>query len=364
MNINWIGYYTQYDGYGRFSSRMVQALQRLWNDVIPLTRDDIDKPDWMLQRMRVQWHNLTISCTYPSGVRKIPGNGPHWLFTMCESSIAPKSTSKYIRQAGIERLLVPCEHNVEAFRRSGVKIPISVVPLGVNPEEFPQIVRQSNEDRPYTFLTIADRSSRKGWQEVYTAFYKAFSGKQSDIQDVRLIIKCLPNGNGMVDLISKSKDLDKRIQIDISTYDNIADFYRQGDCLVLPSRSEGWGLPHREAAMMGLPVIVQKYAGLDDGHTEEWAIPVDGGKMTPIMQRGKVIGEWLIADTDDLAAEMFSLYQHPDRGIEKGIQARFWLAANQTWLDSAGILIDLILEGMEEDGDVLDYSTRCYREIN
>jgi glycosyltransferase involved in cell wall biosynthesis len=164
-------------------------------------------------------------------------------------------------------------------------------------------------------------------------------------------------------IVKHAGDLDKRVDWNVSHYDNMADLYEQVDCVVLPSRSEGWGLPHREAAMMGLPVIVQKYAGVDDGFTEKWALTVEGGRMETIPKSGRLggSGNWMVADTDELADRMRSVYDYPERASRFGYEARNWLMAHQTWLDSAADLINLIHDEVGSDyGNKVQYPTISY----
>jgi len=350
MTVNWISYYLNHDGYGRFSSRLVRALQQWGVDVLPLLCEDIDRPQWMLDYLGVDWDNFTITCHLPRFVRKIPGKGRHWLYTMCETTTIPKSTVRLLNRCGLDRILVPCQHNLEAFTNSGVKVPLSVVPLGTDPNEFPVV--EQRPERPYTFLTIADRGTRKGWQEVYGAFYKVFGSKSTGEQDVRLIIKSTPRGNPLLQLLRRATDWDPRIVIDIGIYPNMADFYAQGDCLALPSRCEGWGMPHREAAMMGLPVIVQQYAGLDDGNTERWAIIVRGGKIKPVLPHGRGdSGEWMVADEHKVADAMQFCYYAPEKAKLIGQEARAWLSGNQTFMDAAAGLIELMYDEGVLDGE-------------
>jgi hypothetical protein len=316
-------------------------MQEFGLDLLPLHYEDTTRPQWMLDQMGINWDDLTISCMPFFCVDKIPGNGKHWLYSMCESSLLAKRSAKMVKDAGVERMIVPCEHNKKAFQDSGIKIPIDVLPLGTDPDEFPLVV--PDYKRPYTFLTLADRGFRKGWQEVYEAFYLAFGSKSTGDKDVRLVIKSIPKGNPLLDLIGRAEDMDPRISIDISIYPNVADFYRQGDCLALPSRCEGWGMPHREAAMMGLPVITQRYSGLDDGHTEEWSLVVGGGKLAQMPKiRGHEQGEWLIPNKYRLADAMRFCYDEPDKAEHIGKNARSWLSSHQTWQDAAAGMIELI----------------------
>lgn len=343
MKINWMGYYPQYDGYGRFNSRMVNALTSYCTDVEVLTRDHAEMPDWMLRWLDISWHRLTISCMPATEVRSIPGR--HWLYSMVESSLLPKGAAERINASGVERVIVPCEHNATAFKDSGVIVPISVVPGGTDPIEFP-LDQTLRPDRPYTFLTLADRGFRKGWEEVWQAFYLAFGGKTGGDKDVRLIIKVRPhNLPDTIRMMKNAEGADERVHFQIEEVTDMQKLYQQADCLVLPSRCEGWGMPHREAASMGLPVITQKYSGLDDGFIEQWSLPVQGGKIQPLPKEAVTQrGEWMIADKHALAEAMFSCYRRPEEYRIKGRLASEWIRENQTWKHTAKRLMDLAEE--------------------
>jgi hypothetical protein len=62
VKINWLAYYAPWDGYGRYNSRLVAALERQGVTVAALTSDNIFAPDWLHKRWGVDWDNLTISC--------------------------------------------------------------------------------------------------------------------------------------------------------------------------------------------------------------------------------------------------------------------------------------------------------------
>lgn len=337
--INWLAYnYRNHDGYGRYSTRCMAALERLGSTVAPGFAEGVNAPRWLQERWGLDWDSLTISCLPPAYLKACPGR--HWLYTMTEGSELPAGWADWIRAAQVERLIVPCQHNADTFARGGVDLPIHVIHGGTEPDEFPPVAAQP--DRPYTFLALADRGARKGWTEVYESFYKAF-GTPAQTPDVRLIIKSRPEGNDVLTMIAQAEGLDPRIQIIQSDYENMADFYRLGDCFVIPSRSEGWGMPHREAAMMGIPVITQAYSGMDDGHTAEWATVIKHGRLEPIPSAFEhIAGHWRRCNTEELASAMAWHYLNPQSGRQMGQRAREWLKLNQTWEHTAGRLLRLI----------------------
>lgn len=343
MQLNWIGYqYRDWDGYGRYGNRMVQALLRAGVAVHPLLNEHCNMPSWMQEGLGIDWSRLTISCLPPFYLKVVPGRGRHWLLSMTEGSELPPGWAETIQEARIERIIVPCEHNARAFEVTG--LPVHVVHGGTDPEEFPVIRRIWGRSPFYQFLALGDRGSRKGWVEVWQAFYLAF-GTPAQTPDVRLVIKARPDGNELLSTIAQAEHPDPRITIRFDDAPSMADVYRLCDCFVIPSRFEGWGMPHREAAMMGLPVITQRHAGMDDGHTEQWAIVVEGGTLERIPGSFEhIAGEWLRASVEGLATAMRDCYNEPTEAAIHGRRAAAWLRQHQTWDHAAGQLLNLIRE--------------------
>jgi glycosyltransferase involved in cell wall biosynthesis len=318
-------------------------LRRAGAEVSPWLGQQTKAPVWMQQGwgMDTAWSDLTLSCLPVLYLYPIPGR--HWLLSMTEGSEMPDGWAEIINKRNIERVIVPCEANAETFREAGVKAPVHVIPGGTDPDEFPVIT--TRPERPYTFLALGDRGSRKGWAEVWQAFYGAF-GTPQDTPDVRLIIKVRPESNDLLDMIGKASNPDPRIRIWNEDVADMREVYAAADCFCFPSRFEGWGMPPREAAMMGLPVIVQQHSGLDDGHTDEWALTIPTGKSEAIPTMFENIkGQWWKADIGKLADAMHWCYDNPDAARRwHGIKGAAWLREYQTWDHSALKLLNLIRE--------------------
>lgn len=345
MNLNWLGYqFRDFDGFGRFGLRMIQALDRAGCEVSPWLSELANSPAWMWERLSVDWSALTISCLPPLYLHPVPGR--HWLYSMTEGSELPTKPYDWadiINRSGVERVIVPCEHNRRAFVESGVQAPVYVIPGGTDPDEFS--LKNGRFTGLYTFLALGDRGARKGWCEVWQAFYKAF-GSPQDTPDVRLIIKSRPKVNDLLDMISRAKDPDPRVRIWQEDVTDMRQVYAAADCFVIPSRSEGFGMPMREAAMMGLPVVTQRYSGMDDGHTDEWAARiVNKGTLESIPSAFEhIAGEWRKADVGELCYDMRWCYENPELAAERGTRAARWLRKHQTWDHTAGKLLNMIRE--------------------
>lgn len=341
MKLNWLAYnFERFDGYGRYGQHMVRALIQLGVEVTPIINSQLDLPAWLQRQMGIDYSGLTIACMPPYMLRNLPGR--QWALSMTEGSRLPEGWQHALNERA-DRVIVPCKWNQKGFIRSGMERPINVVPGGTCPAEFPVFSYNSYGKRPYTFLALGDRGARKGWVEVYRAFFETF-GKPQDTPDVRLIIKTRPHTNSLIDTISGAMNRDPRLTFWQADIDSMADVYAHADCIAMPSRSEGWGMPHREAAMTGKPVLVTNYSGLKDGHTAKWGIVVKHEPPTAVPQTyaDHMAGNWAEANIEDLGQKMRWCYEHPAKASEKGQQAAQWLRKNQTWKHAAEKLLELI----------------------
>jgi glycosyltransferase involved in cell wall biosynthesis len=331
LHINYLMYrMLPYDGYGRFGQSQIKALMRAGVDVYPDHVIALEAPGWMQRLKGLDFSRLTISLMPPHEMKALPSR--QWLSTMYEGTGLPDDWGAHINQKA-ERVIVPSAWLIDVFRAHGVRkhIPIDVVPGGVEVDEFPLLTRPVPTDRPYTFLAFGDRGSRKGSDVAWQAFYRAFG----DSQDVRLVIKTL--AFGLADLCTAGGD--RRVSVWRETTPSLADVFPLADCFVFPTRGEGWALPPREAACMGLPVICTRWSGAADG-IDHWAIPID--TVTLVNSRLRGGGQWAQPDVDEVAMHMRWCYEHREEARQKGHQAAAWLRDHQTWDHSARALIALL----------------------
>ena len=142
----------------------------------------------------------------------------------------------------------------------GFRRPISVVPHYVPPRPM----RQRKPGSPFTVLAMADtRSSlsRKNPEGAFRAFRRAFG----DCPSARLILKI----KGHSDATDTAKRclgqvmLGSNVEMVAGHLDDLAldDLYERADLLLSLHRSEGFGLPMREAMARGIPVVATGWSG-------------------------------------------------------------------------------------------------------
>jgi glycosyltransferase involved in cell wall biosynthesis len=345
VRLNWINYlFLPWDGYGRYGLSFVRALSELGAEVYPGTIHEVVNLPTYLQRLKgLTWDKLTVALMPGHEFRPLPGR--QWGYSMFESTCIPDGWAENINRH-CERLLVPCQDNAAVFAESGVEIPIDVIPGGVDTAEFPLPLRPHKpaEDRPYTFMVLGDRGSRKGIEETWMAFYRAFDG----VQDVRLIVKTRRDGLAFF----RSGGTERRVSIWREDVTTMRDVYAQADCFVFPSRYEGWGLPPREAAAMAVPTIVSDNSGLSDG-INHWATRVVAAhRMAPHPLADSVRdglsfppeSQWFKPCVDELVTHMRWCYENRAAAAQQAYVGAQWLRNNQTWEHAALKLIDLIEE--------------------
>jgi glycosyltransferase involved in cell wall biosynthesis len=205
------------------------------------------------------------------------------------------------------------------------------VPGGTEPADYP-IIEGLPRNRPYTFLALGDRASRKGWDIVWQAFYKVFGNNK----DVGLIVKARNNRLRHFDL-SRS---DGRIRFWREDVPSLREVFIHADCFVFPTRAEGWGMPPREAVACGLPTIGTRYSGMVDG-IDHWCTRIiENYKIEPAMIDGG--GEWAVPNVDEVAEHMKWCYENREEAREKAREGSKWLAENQTYEHSAKALKALL----------------------
>jgi len=177
----------------------------------------------------------------------------------------------------------------KAFVDSGVKVPVLVMPEGVDPDYFhPGIAPFANAPKEnFRFFSNFAWGRRKGVDVLFEAFRKEFDKGE----DVCLMLKTLPSywGHKIKDemkLVYQRKDAAPVYvyDIDIKKYE-LARIYRQASVFVWPSRGEGFGLPALEAMACGLPIIASNHSShlefmLKDGKPRPGSLLLDG-KVAP-----------------------------------------------------------------------------------
>ncbi len=291
-----------------------------------------------------------FNLTWPRAVQLSPW--PRTMgYTMFETTRPPREWVAPMNQT--RRIIVPCKQNREAFQGIGVTAPISVVPLGVNPDLWPFHDRM-RRDQPYTFLMAAGITYRKGPDLALRAFVDAFP----DQRDVRLVLKTRAGDN--FKLFGREVPNDDRIELvaEDSTPERMAWWMHQADAFVFPSRGEGFGLTPLQSMSTGLPTIVSDNTGMSEYADKAYNYPIPCRQVKVPSQPHPAafpaiwgdVGDWFEPSHDALVAAYRHLYAHRVEGIAKGRRAAEWVRRFWTVRRTCEQLIDVVRKDAAGDG--------------
>ena len=261
-------------------------------------------------------------------------------FTMLEVDGFP---ADWVRQANrMDEIWTPTEFNRRGLIESGVKKPVHLVPLGIDPSCFhPSGDRIPSPSGDFVFFANFEWGTRKAPEVLLPVFNRTFSSTDTAILVCKII-----NRNAAIDVANEIRALELsphggRIyflhNLDIP-HDQLATLYRSADCFVSPARGEGWGLPVLEAMACGLPVIATDWSGQ--------AAILDPGDTYPLRVRATVPANvpgcdyyqgfrWAEPDERHLAALMRHVFEHRDEAREKGSRASVRVRQTLTWTETA-----------------------------
>lgn len=209
-------------------------------------------------------------------VHAVPEYFPRWReraggarlvgYTAWETDRLPRAWPALLES--VDALAVPSAWSREAFLRSGVRVPVHVVPH-LLAEVDPGGPRWDGGLPEGTLVlhTIGPWTERKAPWLVLRAFLAAFTSRDPVALVLKTSARDLSLGR-LESLLSSTRRLVARevrrhpdpppvvVLTGTLSRDEMASLHRRGDCYVSLSRAEGFNLPALEAAFLGKPVIV------------------------------------------------------------------------------------------------------------
>jgi len=234
---------------------------------------------------------------------------PRLIFFFWEETAVPAATVARLN-TGFDGVLVAADFVRRALVSSGCRIPVFVVPLGVDhligDGEPPLTALKPHAGQPFRFLHVSSVFERKGPDTLLRAYLEAFSGDD----EVELYIKTFPNPHNRIAEqlreLSAGHPKPPRVVIDEAPLDaaGMLALYRSAQAMVLPTRGEGFNLPAAEALALGLPLIVTGHGAHLDFATLSNALltPFRFSHSTSHVSVGDAC--WVSANPSDLGWQM------------------------------------------------------------
>lgn len=253
--------------------------------------------------------------SYPYGITQLKTD-VRIIYTMFESDEIPPDWAEYLQAA--DEVLVPSKWCSDVFLKAGIKT--TIVPLGYNHRAFHFIERQIpvDNEKPFTFIHYDSFNIRKGFFEVLEAFSKEFKKNEP----VKLILKTAKPETPVP--IHKSVYPNVEVIKERLTEEELLQLLARSNCMVYPSRGEGFGITPLEAMATGIPAIIPNAHGISEYFNSNYMLEVKVGKKTPGLYKKfkeQPTGEMIICDEEDLRKQMRYAYNHQSEMKDLGKQA-------------------------------------------
>lgn len=247
-----------------------------------------------------------------------------------------------------DRLFVTSQWGKSVLEGSNVRVPISVIPLGVDRTIFNDALTARVPTHKSTiFFHCGKIEIRKGHSFLAECFSKAF--EKTD--DVELWISwnnhfMKPEEIGEWITFYKNTKLGDKIKFLpwVQSQAEMAQIMSKTDVGVWPSLAEGWGMPCLEYMSLGKPVIATNYSAPTEYLTKENAFLIDIDEKEKAFD-GKWFlgyGQWAKYDKkqkDQLVYYMRELHKKKQEGGSLQNDIGIETATKFTWLETAKKII-------------------------
>lgn len=251
-----------------------------------------------------------------------------------------------------------CDWNVEAFKNSGVGVPILKVPHGIDPNMFEGLEDKEFriKDLPATtfkFYSIFQWIHRKNPDGLLRAYFNAFD----NTDDVVLILKTYRAGisrdktyiRDRVAEIKKDMNIGNYPRViligDILSKTQMLGLHMFGDCCVCLHRGEGWGLPLFEAGLAGNPVIATNCGGNTEFMNEHNSYLVD--YQPTFVSNMSTFNPWYLGNQQwaepnqvEAAKYMRAVFENKEEALTLGNRLSNSIKDNYSWSKVSELILE------------------------
>jgi glycosyltransferase involved in cell wall biosynthesis len=244
-----------------------------------------------------------------------PGRRKHWW----GKGPAPKEG---LDRDWLDLMVVTSPDSLTAFKALDDKVPYTVVPNGIDTEQFDVIDRRDRKG-PFRFFSIGMLAGRKDPFATLAAWEMA---QQMDPEfDAELILK-----TGTTGLHPKIAERYRNVQVIAELWPRhmVKRFYADVDCLVSTSRGEGNNKPAMEFMATGGAVMATDWGGHRNWLHDSSGYPLPGA-LEPIGP-GSPISDFRV-DVEATARTFLHVWRNQREAHEKGVQAAARIRADLSW---------------------------------
>ena len=336
MKLAYLSVFKDGTGYSNFAIDTALALDSAGVDVvcknIKLATQTVEPPQRIHELMgksddgitHVVQHILPPYFSYRAGFKNIG-------FAHFETTHFKPSNWQYYCNL-MDEIWVSCPENEKACKDSGVKVPIKIVPRGLDVTKYDRTKYQVNFGIAgrYAFYHIGDYSSRKNTYNLIKSYFETFS-KQDNVV---LVLKSYVEGVSPQESTRIINEDIKSIKISLRKFGQdmyppiilITDYlddasmmalHASCNCFISLERGAAWNLPAHDAMAMGNYIIVNNsggtnqyiFDGQEGGLVESHLESVNGQTRCPYPNLYTCHEEWWEPDYQDFKTRLRFVYR-------------------------------------------------------
>jgi len=290
--------------------------------------------------------DITLHIAPPIYTRANPDTINIGLFVVESENVATPIVN---RCNEMDALIVPTNFVKDAFRNSGVKCPITVIPHGVDTDFFRPVSKKSalKSGKNFNILAIAAYTERKNIYHLARAYMEEFRINEDIALHLYLRPEYLSTQHNILQEFTEWENwhFNESGLILISTSyvsrTQLRDLYVNADLYLMPS-NEGFGFTLLEAMASGTAAVGLKYGGQVDFMNSDNSYLIDKANkyICSNMDLLPYIGDSFYApNRRQLKKTLRYLFNNRSEIEERGRRARDTLEAKFTWHEVGKALI-------------------------
>lgn len=267
--------------------------------------------------------------------------GPKIAFSVWESTRQPQHFFNKLKE--YDQIWVPTAWQRECTIEQGISADkVFVVPEGVDLNRFFPVEHKKKDK--FQFMIFGRWDYRKYTKEMVRAFIEEF-GKDEPVELLLSADNPYPvdTYNSTEERLEKYGLEDDRIKIlHFPTDEEYTKYLQTGNCMLMVSRSEGWGIPACEALACGTPTLITDWGAPLEYGKYAYKVKISGLKKPEnVFMQGDTPGLWAEPDFDDLKKQMRYIYENYDE-CKKYTMDNIDFVRHFTWDNAANIAMEIL----------------------
>ena len=251
-------------------------------------------------------------------------NNYNYLWTTFESSEIPDTWVNSINKYYSE-VFVPHSYVKQSFIKSGVKIPVSIIPQSYLQRNRTKPIERQKPRLKLGVLGVPNH--RKNIEKLV----QAITQLNKENYEVELLIHCPWLLDNKQEVWNDYQNVS--LTVGVMSNDEIDDWYSSLDAYIYPSSGEGWSFTPRESMSLGIPTIITDIPVHEELIQSGFYLPVSSNEWEPANYEflESPCGEWKSYSVEQIKNSIAQLMQEYDYWYKLAQTGQEWIEKTYRW---------------------------------